>query len=63
MIKKKKKISAEKKNFLFKKDVQVTEEACSSQNIRFLKKILLLWVIFALLDRIPNTDPDPNPLT
>ncbi len=44
------------------KNVQVTEEAFSSQNRPYnttkselLKKILLLWVIFALLD------PDPQP--
>jgi hypothetical protein len=69
-----KKITAEKqnKNFdqklrftcpeTFIKDVQVTEEAFSSQNrtsstsnMKFLNFFLLLWVIFALLD------PDPDP--
>ncbi len=27
--------------------------------MKFLKFFLLLWVIFALLDPDPNTDPDP----
>jgi hypothetical protein len=34
------------------------------QNMNFSKKILLLWVIFALLDPInagSNPDPDPKP--
>jgi hypothetical protein len=37
------------------------------QNMKFLDFFsLLLWVIFALLDPvpdIPNADPDPDPLT
>ncbi len=54
------------------KDVQVTEEAFSSQrehptlqNIKILNFFLILWAIFALLDPDPDTDPltwlNPDP--
>ncbi len=53
--------------------VQVTKEAFSSlkkdhpalQNMKFLKNFILLWVISPswIRIRIPNTDPDLDPLT
>jgi hypothetical protein len=60
------------------KNVQVTEEAFSSQKMpsntskhELLKKFLLLWLIFALLDPDPDSEsgspiesgsnPDPEP--
>jgi hypothetical protein len=45
---------------------QVTEEAFSSQSehptlqhMKFFNFFLLLWVIFAILDSDPDSDPDP----
>jgi hypothetical protein len=69
-----KKFRVKKKyNFFFKKgfikNVQVTEEAFRSQKRTSTTSkheisefsFLLLWVIFALLDPDPNSDPDLQP--
>ncbi len=52
------------------KDVKVKGEAFSHlrerpalQNMKFRNFFLFLWVIFALLTTVPDSNTDPDPLT
>ncbi len=71
MTKNLKKITAEKKfNFFFIKNYNIPVPRPSAnkrglltlQNMNLKKKILLLWVIFALLDPDPLTRLNPDPI-